>query len=205
MNDCGCDATISNPISSNQVCDVDVLAPNCLCLKDNTLNSWLKAISEKLCECDWETFDLSGIQSLLEQEITTLNQCSITEALVEGLGTLKEEVDTCCEEVEYPLTEVDWTPTRTIRALRKGRMVILTGALQANVSYTADMVQLPTELYPSTNLYFPVVHDFSPSASYNVFLRILPTGVIKLHFGGSAPSYGSARTVYLDGVSFFLN
>lgn len=202
---CDCDASISNPINSNQICEVDILAPDCLCLEDNSLNSWLKALAEKQCECAWESFDLSGIQSLMEQEPTILNQCTITQSLVEAVETLKEQTDTCCEEVEYPLTELDWTVTRTIRALRKGRMVILTGALQANVSYTADIIQLPTELYPSTNLFMPIANDFAPSASYNVQLRILPTGVIKLNFNGSAPSYGSARTVYIDGVTFFLD
>lgn len=205
MSNCGCDSTISNPISSAQVCDVNLLPPACLCLQGNTLNDWLKALAEKFCECNWSTFDLSPIQPLLEQEPTELSQCVIVESLVEAVATLNSNLDSCCEEVEYSIPEEDWTPSRPLRAIKKGRMVTLTGAAVANVSYTSDIANLPSDLFPSTNLYIPVVHDFAPSSSYNVFLRILPTGEIKLYFTGSAPVYGAARTVYLDGVTFFLN
>jgi len=89
--------------------------------------------------------------------------------------------------------------------LKKGKYVTLTGAAVADVSYTSTIANLPSALFPSTNLYIPVAHDFAPSNTYNVFLRILPTGEIKLYFTGSAPAYGTARTVYLDGVTFFLD
>ena len=204
-NSCGCDSTISNPISSSQVCDVDILVPDCLCVKDTSLNSLLKAMADKICECIWADFDLSPIQDLLEQEPTDITQCVILESLIEAVSTLNSNVEECCEEQLYSIAEEDWTPSRPLRALRKGKYVILTGAAQANVSYTSDIANLHSDLWPSTNLYIPIAHDFAPSASYNVFLRILPTGELKLHFGGSAPDYGAARTIYLDGVSFFLD
>lgn len=202
---CGCDSTTSNPISSNQVCEVDLMAPDCLNLCGNTLNDWLKAITDRICECNTSEFDLSPIQSLLQQEPTEINQCVINESLVEAIATVKQELDECCDETEFPLSEVDWSPTRAIRAIKKGRQVILTGALQASASYTADMIQLQDELIPSTNLYIPVAHDFAPSSSFNVFLRIFPTGIIKLYFNGSSPATGTSRTVYLDGVTYFLD
>lgn len=203
-SNCGCDSTISNPISSNQVCEVDLLQPKCMCT-GNTLNDWLKWLAEKQCECDWENFDLSPISGLLEQEPTDITQCVVAESLVEAVSTLEGQMEDCCEEVLYNIPEEDWTPTRAIRALKKGKYVVLTGAAQANVSYTATIANLPSDLYPSTNLQFPIAHDFSPSADYNIFLRILTTGEIKLSFTGTAPTYGAARTVYLDGVTFFLD
>lgn len=204
MNNC-CDTNVSNPISTNQICEVGILAPDCLNLCGNTLNDWLKALAEKQCECDWANFDLSPISDLIAQEPTTITECVVANALVEAINSLQTDVEDCCEEVLYNLSEEDWTPSRPLRALKKGKYVVLTGAAVANVSYTSDIANLPSDLYPSTNLYIPVAHDFAPSSSYNVFLRILPTGEIRLYFTGSAPSYGTARTVYLDGVTFFLD
>lgn len=197
---------VTNPISSNQVTDITILPPDCLGLcSSSDLNDWLKAISEKLCECNYENFDLSPIQSLLQQEPTNLTQCVILESLVEAIEALNETQEQCCDEVEYSIPEVDWTPTRPLRALRKGRQVTLTGSAQANISYTAVIAQLPDDLIPSTNLYIPIVHEFAPSSSYNVFLRILPNGELRLYFTGSAPSYTASRSIYLDGVTFFLD
>lgn len=197
---------VTNPISSNQITDITILPPDCLGLcSSSDLNDWLKAISEKLCECNYENFDLSPIQSLLQQEPTNLTQCVILESLVEAIETLNETQEQCCDEVEYSIPEVDWTPTRPLRALRKGRQVTLTGSAQANISYTAVIAQLPDDLIPSTNLYIPIVHEFAPSSSYNVFLRILPNGELRLYFTGSAPSYTASRSIYLDGVTFFLD
>lgn len=205
MSNCGCDSSVSNPISTNQVCEVGILVPDCLCLEGNTLNDLLKAISERMCECNWAEFDLSPIQDLLQEEATQVTECVVANALVEAVSNLQDEVEECCEEVLYNLAEEDWTPSRPLRALKKGKYVVLTGAAVANVSYTSDIANLPSALFPSTNLYIPVAHDFAPSDTYNVFLRILPTGEIRLYFTGSAPAYGAARTVYLDGVTFFLD
>ena len=196
---------ITNPISSNQVTDVDLRKPACMDNCGNTLNDWLQWLAEKQCECDYENFDLSPIQELLQQEATDVNLCVILNSLVEAIETLNTNQEECCDEVDYAIAEEDWTPSRPLRALRKGRLVTLTGAAQANVSYTSDIANLPSALFPSTNLYFPVAHDFSPSAAYNVFLRILPTGEIKLSFTGTPPEYGANRTVYLDGVTFYLD
>lgn len=196
---------VSDPILSSQVTDVDLRMPKCMDICDNSLNGWLKWLAEKQCECDWESINLEGIQPLLEQECQDNTQCVIVQSLVEAVTTLYEQLQDCCEETIYPIPEDDWTPTRPLRAYRKGSRITLTGSVQANVSYTADIATLPAAIVPSTNLYFAVAHDFAPSSAYNVFLRILPTGVIKLNITGTAPTYGTARTVYLDGVTFFLN
>lgn len=196
---------ITNPLSSNQITDVDLRKPACMDNCGNTLNDWLQWLAEKQCECDYENFDLSPIQGLLQQEATDVTLCVILNSLVESIEALNTAQEECCDEVDYSLAEEDWTPSRPLRALRKGRQVTLTGAAVANVSYTSDIANLPSALYPSTNLYIPVAHDFAPSSSYNVFLRILPTGEIRLYFTGSAPAYGAARTVYLDGVTFYLD
>lgn len=196
---------ICNPINSAQITDVSVPQPSCMCTKGNTLNDWLTWITDNMCECDWTNTDISSIQSLLSQEPTNLNLCVIVDSLIEAISALKEEKDSCCVESEYSIAEQDWTPTRPLKAVKRGRQVILTGAVQANVSYTSDIATLPSDLFPSTNLYIPVAHDFSPSSTYNVFLRILPTGKIRLYFTGTAPAYSAARTVYLDGVTFFID
>lgn len=196
---------ITNPISSNQITDVDIRKPSCMDNCGNTLNDVLQWLVEKQCECDYKNFDLSPIQELLQQEATDVNLCVILNSLVEAIETLNINQEACCDEVDYSIPEVDWTPTRPLRALRKGRQVTLTGAAQANISYTAVIAQLPNALIPSTNLYIPIVHEFAPSASYNVFLRILPNGELRLYFTGSAPSYTSSRSIYLDGVTFYLN
>ena len=196
---------ITNPLNSNQITDVDLRKPACMDNCGNTLNDWLQWLAEKQCECDYENFDLSPIQDLLQQEATDVNLCVILNSLVEAIESLNESQESCCEEVDYSIPEEDWTPTRPLRALKKGRLVTLTGSAIANVSYTADIANLPSALWPSTNLYIPIAHDFAPSDTFNVFLRILPTGEIKLYFTGSAPAYGAARTVYLDGVTFYLD
>ena len=196
---------ITNPLNSNQITDVDLRKPACMDNCGNTLNDWLQWLAEKQCECDYENFDLSPIQDLLQQEATDVNLCVILNSLVEAIESLNESQEACCEEVDYSIPEEDWTPTRPLRALKKGRLVTLTGSAIANVSYTADIANLPSALWPSTNLYIPIAHDFAPSDTFNVFLRILPTGEIKLYFTGSAPAYGAARTVYLDGVTFYLD
>jgi len=46
----------TNPISSNQVIEVGLRKPKCFEFEGNTLNDWLKEISEKLC-CQEETLD----------------------------------------------------------------------------------------------------------------------------------------------------
>lgn len=196
---------VSDPILSSQVTDVDLRMPKCMDTCDNSLNGWLKWLAEKQCECDWESVSLEGIQPLLEQESCDINLCTIVNSLLEATTNLYTEMQDCCEEVIYPIPEDDWTPTRPLRAFKKGNRITLTGAAQATVSYTADIATLPSNIVPSTNLYIPIAHDFAPSAAYNVFLRILPTGVLKLYITGTAPSYGTARTIYLDGVTFFLN
>lgn len=62
MNSCN----HTNPISTNQVLDVGVLKPRCAKFNGNTLNDWLKWLSEEQCKIDWSTFDLSCLQSLLQ-------------------------------------------------------------------------------------------------------------------------------------------
>lgn len=196
---------VSDPILSSQVTDVDLRMPKCMDTCDNSLNGWLKWLAEKQCECDWESYNLEGIQPLLQAEPTTISLCTIVSSLLEAVETLSNDLETCCEEVEYTLQADEWTATRTLRALKKGRQVTLTGSAVANVSYTGTITNLHPDIIPANSLTIPVAHDFAPSSTYNIFLRISSLGGLTLNFSGSAPAYGAARTVYLDGVTFFLD
>ena len=57
MNNC-----VTEPISSNQVIEVGLRKPRCFDFEGNTLNDWLKEISEKLC-CQEDTLD--SVQDLV--------------------------------------------------------------------------------------------------------------------------------------------
>lgn len=58
---------ITAPISSNQVTEVGLLKPKCATFKGNTLNDWLKWIAEEQCKVDWSKFDLTCLQSLIQE------------------------------------------------------------------------------------------------------------------------------------------
>lgn len=196
---------ICDPINSNQVVDVDLLKPKCADFCGNTLNDWIKWLAEKQCEFVWSDVDLSVIQDLIEKEPTVVNLMTIIESLLESVTNLNTQLQECCTQEEYQLVPEEWTEVRTLRALRDGRKVTLTGSAMANSSYTGVICTIDPDIIPAANLEVPLAHDFAPSASYTVFLRILVTGEIKLVFNGSTPSSGTMRTIYLDGVSYFLN
>lgn len=196
---------ISDPINSNQVVDVDVRKPKCADFCGNSLNAWLKWLAEKQCEFDLSEIDLSSIQALLEQEPTEVNIQTIINSVIEAITNLYDLQQECCDQQEYQLVADEWTEVRTLRALRDGRQVTLTGSATASTGYTGVICTLDPEITPSYNLTIPLAHDFAPTTDFNVFVRVLVTGQVLLQFNGSTPAGGSTRTIYLDGVSYFLN
>lgn len=202
---CNNGCPVSDPILSSQVTDVDLRMPKCMDTCDNSLNGWLKWLAEKQCECDWENFNLEPLQPLLNQVPCDITLCTIVDSIVEAIETLNTNQETCCEETEYSVPENDWTVVEPIKALRKGRMITLTGTMRATTSYTDTIATLPSAIVPSGIKRFPIAHNFAPSATYNVFLRISSSGEIDLYFTGVAPAYSSEYLIYLDGVTFFIN
>ncbi len=200
-----CDGCISDPIVSKQVVAVNLLKPKCADFCGNGLNDWLKWLSEKICEFDLSETDLDAIKQLLEQEPTEINIQTIINSVIEAISNLYEMQQECCDQEEYQLVADEWTEVRTLRALRDGRQVTLTGSATASTGYTGVICTIDPEITPSFNLTIPLAHDFAPTTDFNVFLRVLVTGEIRLQFTGSTPAGGSTRTIYLDGVSYFLN
>ena len=203
MNNCS--NCVSDPISSNQVVDVNLLKPSCADFCGNTLNDWLKWLADKQCEFDLSDTDLDTIKELLEQEPTEINIQTIINSVIEAISNLYNLQQECCDQEEYQLVADEWTEVRTLRALRDGRQVTLTGSATASTGYTGVICTIDPEITPSFNLTIPLAHDFAPTTDFNVFLRVLVTGEIRLQFTGTTPSGGSSRTIYLDGVSYFLN
>lgn len=203
MNNCS--NCVSDPISSNQVVDVNLLKPICADFCGNTLNDWLKWLADKQCEFDLSDTDLDTIKELLEQEPTDINIQTIINSVIEAISNLYNLQQECCDQEEYQLVADEWTEVRTLRALRDGRQVTLTGSATASTGYTGVICTIDPEITPSFNLTIPLAHDFAPTTDFNVFLRVLVTGEIRLQFTGTTPSGGSSRTIYLDGVSYFLN
>lgn len=203
MNNCS--NCVSDPISSNQVVDVNLLKPSCADFCGNTLNDWLKWLADKQCEFDLSDTDLESIKELLEQEPTDINIQTIINSVIEAISNLYNLQQECCDQEEYQLVADEWTEVRTLRALRDGRQVTLTGSATASTGYTGVICTIDPEITPSFNLTIPLAHDFAPTTDFNVFLRVLVTGEIRLQFTGTTPSGGSSRTIYLDGVSYFLN
>lgn len=199
---------VTNPLSTNQIVEVGIVKPRCFpsgC--GNTLNDWLKWLSGKQCEIDWATFDLSCIKPFID----SCNNCEQTEkvvitTLIEGLCVaLSNTSNSCCEETTVDLVaSAGWTAIKTPRARKSGNRVTLTGSFQAT-SYTGTITNLPSGFLPTTELIVPIAHEFAPSAAVNIFLKIRNTGEILLYFNGTTPTSGSTRTIYLDGVTFFLN
>jgi hypothetical protein len=188
-----------NGISSNQVLEVGLLKPRCATFEGNTLNDWLKWLSEKECEIDWSALDLTcieGVKVKCEQ-----NQKYVIETIINALCKAQ---DCCKETIGFITVDNRWNPLRTPRYNLTGNKVTITGAVQG-MTFDIDFATLPLEARPTTQLIVPIAHEFPPSATYNVFVRINTNGTMRLFFTGVAPSNGTNRNVYLDGLSFFKN
>ena len=148
----GCNGCVSDPIVSNQVVDVDLLKPKCADFCGNTLNDWLMWLANKQCEFDLSDTDLATIKMLLEQEPTDVNIQTIINSILESISNLYDLQQECCVQEEYQLTPVDWTEVRSLRALRDGRQVTLTGSATASTGYTGVICTLDADITPSYNL-----------------------------------------------------
>lgn len=193
---------ITNPVSSNQVVEVGLFKPRCATFEGNSLNDWLKWLAEKQCEIDWTTFDLSCLQSLL----TTVNTCEQTQKIV-----IQSIIDSICQlktlNVSESLNTVEpehgWTSTQTIRTLKKGSLVTLSGVVY-NGNVTQSICTLPQECWPAYTIRIPVYHENSYVTTYAAYLQITSSGVVSLAFRGTSPSITNSQPVYLDGISFMV-
>lgn len=128
-------------------------------------------------------------------------------SLNDWLKFLAEEI--CCIKTELSNPEIidlavgsDWTIVRQPKMYKKGNFIQLsgevTGGKTGNVICTLPFT-------PTTKRVFPIAHEFTPTTTYNVFLKIDVDRTVKLYFTGTAPSVTTTSSkLYLDNVSFFV-
>lgn len=198
-----CDVT--SPISTNQICEVGIFKPRCANFQGNTLNDWLKWLAEKECEIDWSSdFNLEELKVLASKtEVTEPTKKQFFEILVGAINEMNERGDTdCCTESIGDLTAGSGWTLASAKVYKRGSVITLQGnATGGNVGN--PITTLPEGYRPTSTLTFPVAHEFTPTTTYFVFLRIATTGSVTLFFTGSGPS-GASSKVYLDGISFFI-
>jgi hypothetical protein len=87
---------ITDPISSNQVTEVGILKPACATFCGDSLNDWLKWLSESMCELDVSQLTLEELQGLIATIPTTVDfQVTIT-SILKSIATLNQ-TDTTIE------------------------------------------------------------------------------------------------------------
>lgn len=189
-----CDTT--NPISSNQVVEVGLLKPRCATFKGNTLNDWLDWISTSMCEIDWSEFDLSKLTS---DTILCQTQKVVIQKLIDEIANIKGEA----ESTKTISVNAGWSSVRQVTLKKKGNLIFLSGLITGG-PVTDSICTLPIEYRPASDLIFCVANNFTPSASYNVFLKIKTDGNVVLYITGSG-YVTTSPNIYLDGISYFLN
>ena len=120
------------------------------------------------------------------------------------LKFLAEEVCCLIDAVKESVTELtintDWTVDRTVKLFKKGNLVQLSGEVSGG-DVSTSIFTFPYEI--KSKKVVPIAHLFTPSATYNVFLKIDTDRSVKLYFTGTAPT-GTSSKLFLDNVSFFL-
>lgn len=192
----------TEPISTNQVCEVGILKPRCLTFKGNTLNDWLSFFANRECEIDWANLDLSCITDLIGECECEQTKKYVIETMLKGICKALEIQENCCSGLTEEITlESDWTASRTPYVTVKGNIVTLSGRVVSG-NYNGIIGYLPQVAWPDAIIVTPVAHELAPSASYLIFLQIDTQGVVRLYFNGTTPSDGSSRAVYFDGITY---
>lgn len=192
----------TNPISSNQVCEVGILKPKCATFSGNTLNDWLKWLAENECEVSWADLDLTCITDLLGTCECEQTKKYVIETMLAGICKALEIQSECCSGTVMEINlESDWVASRTPYATRKGNVVTLSGRVTSG-NYNGIIGYLPQDAWPDSLIVTPVAHEIAPSASYIIFLQIGTDGSLRLFFNGSTPADGSSRAVYFDGINY---
>ena len=192
----------TNPISSNQVCEVGILKPKCATFSGNTLNDWLKWLAEEQCDVPWADLDLTCITDLLGTCECDQTKKYVIETMLAGICKALEIQTACCSGTTGEITlESDWAASRTPYVTVKGNIVTLSGRVTGG-NYNGIIGYLPQNAWPDALIVTPVAHELAPSASYLIFLQIGTDGVVRLFFNGSTPADGSSRAVYFDGITY---
>lgn len=195
--------TITNPISSNQVTEVGLLKPRCATFEGNTLNDWLKWLSNKQCEIDWASFDLTCLRAILQEKTyCEQTQKEVIQTILDALCELSSRQGSS-ETVESVNVENAWSATQTIRVYKKGRQVILSGIVDSgNVNST--ICTLPVGYRPNYTLRLPVRTLNTFADTYEASIQITSSGVVTVAYKGVSPVIATSSSIFLDGISFFI-
>lgn len=199
---------MTNPLTSTQVIEVGLLKPRCAKFQGNTLNDWLKWLAEKHCEIDWSKIDLTCIKEYLDTcDDCIQDQKVVINTLVQGVCKALQSQAECCLESEKNINlKGTWSSVslpREPKYLKRGRLIIMRGAIQIESDYTSVMFTLPLGDRPKTEFIMPVSTSFPQSNAYKIDLRIGDNGDVNLLFTGTPPAPGTTRIIYLDGITFF--
>jgi len=149
--------TITNPISSNSVVQVDIPKPRCFKECGNSLNDWLKWLAYDKCITDWSTIDVQCLKDFLgNDDCEDIDLEKIITLLIEATCQL---VDTsslnCCNSTTVNLTlENSWTSDNLVRVTKKNGSVWLDGLVSGGSS---TITTLPTGYRPSRQRLIPIV------------------------------------------------
>lgn len=181
--------------STNDILEVGIPKPRCYTFCGNTLNDWLQEISERQCETDWSTLDISCLKDYLEDgslEDQTLEV--VVQHLIDATCALIDSnASNCCDSTTTTLTlKNSWTSSVTTLATKKDGVVYLQGAVSGGSGVIAT---LPIGYRPTRDRIIPVA---SPTVTYTVAVLIETNGDISVQTAGSP-----AIPIYLD-LSFII-
>lgn len=104
------------------------------------------------------------------------------------------------EEVIDLVVNSSWDIYRQPQLYKRGNFVKLTGEVGGG-DVGSTILTLPfTPPYKTIHV---IAHEFSPTTSYTVYVKVDVDRSVKLYFTGTAP-VGASSKLYLDSISFLL-
>lgn len=111
----------------------------------------------------------------------------------------------CClleqkQENFEPALNGNWSAIRQPRVTKEGNFIQLSGEITGG---DVDSILFSLPFTPDQKHIFPIAHEFTPTTTYSVFIKIDVDRTVRLYFTGTAPT-GTSSKLYLDNISFYL-
>jgi hypothetical protein len=203
---------ITNPISSNQVTNVNLLKPACADFCGKTLNDWLKWLADQHCKYDWTALDLTCLQEITDScpDCDEGNLKKIIEKMLLAICAVNTKadaiVDCCSNNTYYPTLDTRWalvSGSSPIKARLNNGVVHLDGQVTSGSS-SVQICTLPVDIRPLVTTVVPIATSYPVSDLYKIDLEIRTTGLVIPKITGAAPAWGSYN-LYLTGVTYFID
>ncbi len=206
-------SNITNPISSRQVVEVPILKSDCADFCGNDLNSWLKWLMDKQCEYNWKNFDISCLNTTVQQCDKNLE--TILKSIVESICTLnltagESQAGGCGCDTDINTLDLNrgwdnFAAQSPAIAQRVGNVVHLKGKISGYGSTLLPIAFITDSTFkPSYPRRIPFASTFFAVAS-RAELMIDTDGSINIVWAGLTPSASVPGDIWLDGVSFLIN